>query len=127
MGPGVAKPVAERADTIASQEVLERCERKSMIPLTNIHPLTDFKRRTTEFRKRLKKTGQPEVLTVEGRPELVVQDAASYQRMLEAADRAGAIEGIRAGLADVEAGRTVPASRVFREMRDKIKLRAKRP
>ena len=98
-----------------------------MIPLTNIHPLTDFKRRTTEFRKRLKKTGQPEVLTVEGRPELVVQDAASYQRMLEAADRAGAIEGIRAGLADVEAGRTVPASRVFREMRDKIKLRAKRP
>ena len=46
-------------------------------------------------------------LTVNGRAEIVVQDADAYQKLLEAADRAEALEGIRRGLEDVRAGRTV--------------------
>jgi len=42
----------------------------------------------------LKKTGQPVVLTVNGKAEIVVQDAESYQKLLEAKDRMEAIEGI---------------------------------
>ena len=45
----------------------------------DIHSLTDFKRRTTELVGQLKTTGRPLVLTVNGKAELVVQDAASYQ------------------------------------------------
>ena len=90
-----------------------------MIPLTNIHPLTDFKRKTTEFRRRLKKSGQPEVLTVEGRPELVIQDVASYQRILEAVDRAEAIEGVRRGLESMKRGEGRPVEDFIGEMRRK--------
>src|SRR5713101_507660 len=44
----------------------------------DIHSLTDFKRKTTELVAQLKTTGRPLVLTVNGKAELVVQDAASY-------------------------------------------------
>lgn len=50
---------------------------------TDIHPLTDFKRKTPEFRRRLRSSNRPIVLTVDGRPELVVQSAEAYQALLE--------------------------------------------
>jgi len=86
----------------------------------DIHPLTDFKRNTGAFRDRLRKTGLPAVLTVEGRPELVVQDARAYQRMVDALERAQAIEGIREGLASKKNGKGRPAARVFADLRRKL-------
>jgi hypothetical protein len=90
-----------------------------MIDPTRIHPITDFKRNTPEFVKRLKETGLPEVLTIDGRGELVVQDAAAYQRLLE---RVEAFEGIRRGLADVDAGRHVSLAEFEAAMRKKHAL-----
>jgi prevent-host-death family protein len=49
----------------------------------DILPLTDFKRRTAEFIGRLKETGRPLVLTVNGKPEIVVLDACGYQALQE--------------------------------------------
>lgn len=43
--------------------------------------LTRFKQKTNECVEQLKETGQPIVLTVKGKPELVVQDAGSYQKL----------------------------------------------
>ena len=43
----------------------------------DIHPLTDFKRKTGDFLKKMRKTKRPVVLTVNGKAELVVQDAVS--------------------------------------------------
>ena len=79
-----------------------------MIDMKEIHALTDFQRNAKAHLKRLKKTGKPQVLTVNGRAEIVVQDAEAYQKLLEAVDRAEALEGIRRGLEDVKAGRTRP-------------------
>jgi prevent-host-death family protein len=79
-----------------------------MIDLKEIHPLTDFQRHTKAHLKRLKETGRPQVLTVNGRAEVVVQDAEAYQALLETVDRAEALDGIRRGLEDVKAGRTRP-------------------
>jgi len=56
-----------------------------MINLEDIHSLTDFARNTKAYAKKLKKTGRPAVLTVNGRAEFVVQDAASYQRLFNMA------------------------------------------
>lgn len=78
-----------------------------MINLTEIHSLTDFQRNTKEHIARLKASGQPLVLTVNGKAELVVQDAESYQNMLDLADRAEAIEAIREGLASAARGERV--------------------
>ena len=78
--------------------------------------LSDFKRRTREVIDRLRKTGRPIVLMINGKPDLVIQDAATYRTLL---DRVEAIERIREGLADVKAGRTRPARQVFTWLRRK--------
>jgi hypothetical protein len=54
-----------------------------MIKIEDISSITDFHRNMRSHMKRLKQNGRPAVLTVNGKAELVVQDAASYQRLLE--------------------------------------------
>ncbi|MBI5086804.1 MAG: type II toxin-antitoxin system Phd/YefM family antitoxin [Acidobacteria bacterium] len=85
----------------------------------DIQSLSDFKRRTSEFLEQMRGSGHPLVLTVNGRAELVVQDAASYQRLLDRVDTAEALEGIKRGRADVEAGRVTPLREFEREFRKK--------
>ena len=88
-----------------------------MLDLDNdIRSLSDFKRNTVDLLDRLRKTGHPLVLTINGKAELVVQDAEAYQALL---DRVEAMEGIQRGLADVKAGRTKPARQVFARLRRK--------
>ncbi len=76
-----------------------------MIHPSDIHTLTDFKRNSTTHIEQLESTGRPQVLTVEGRPKVVVLGVEAYERLAELADRTDAIEGIRRGLADLAAGR----------------------
>ncbi len=92
----------------------------------DIHSLSDFKRKTPEFIERLEKTGEPVVLTVNGRAKLVVQDAESYQRMLELLDRAETIEAVREGLESVRQGKTMSLDQFDKEMRKKIRAPKKR-
>ena len=79
----------------------------------DIRPLTDFKRNTAEFLARLKETGHPLVLTINGKAELVVQDARSYQRLLDLAERLETIQAVKEGLASVERGEGRPMEDVF--------------
>ena len=59
-----------------------------MIRLSDIYSLSEFQRRTKEHVRRLRETGRPTVLTVNGRAELVMHDAASYQELLDSLERA---------------------------------------
>ena len=96
-----------------------------MLDIANdIQSLSHFKRKTTELMKRMKKTGNPVVLTINGKAEVVVQEAAAYQRLRELADKAEMLEFLRESKADADAGRTVPA-REFLESLGK-KKRSKR-
>lgn len=91
-----------------------------MLDITkDIHSLTTFRRNSGQFMKQLKKTRRPVILTVKGKAEAIVQDAESYQRLLDIAAKADAIEAIRQGLDDVAAGRTSPAREVFDSIRKK--------
>jgi prevent-host-death family protein len=83
----------------------------------DIDSLSNFKRRTSMLMRRMKTDGHPLVLTVNGKPELVVQDAAAYQKVLEAVERLEAIEGIREELSDLKAGRTQPMGQVHAKLR----------
>jgi prevent-host-death family protein len=85
----------------------------------DIHSLSSFKRNTVEFLEQMKQTGKPVVLTVNGKAELVVQDAESYQKLLDALERLEAIAGIKQGLEDVETGRTSTLTEFEQEMRQK--------
>ena len=82
----------------------------------DIHSLSTFKRDTAKLVRQMKKTKAPVVLTVNGKAELVVQDAESYQALLEAKDRIETIEGIKRGLESMKSKRGKPAEEFFREL-----------
>ncbi|HEY2380825.1 MAG TPA: type II toxin-antitoxin system Phd/YefM family antitoxin [Terriglobia bacterium] len=82
----------------------------------DIHSLSTFKRDTAKLVRQMKKTKQPVILTVNGKAELVVQDAESYEKLLEAKDRIEAIEGIRRGLESMKRQRGKPAEAFFTEL-----------
>ena len=85
-------------------------------------PITEFKRNTAGLVKRMKQTKRPLVLTVNGKADLVVQDAGSYQQMRERLDRLEAVEAIRQGLKDVEDGRVHDAREALAELGAKLGL-----
>lgn len=85
----------------------------------DINSLSNFKRHTSDFMRRMKKTRHPLVLTVNGKAELVVQDAESYQELLEAAEYRETLAALKEALADVESGNTVPIEEAFTEIRKK--------
>jgi PHD/YefM family antitoxin component YafN of YafNO toxin-antitoxin module len=87
-----------------------------MITVEDIRSLTDFQRNTKAHLKRLKTTGRPEVLTVNGKAELIIQNAAAYEETLDA------IRGIQRGLDEIAAGKGQPARVVLNRIRAKYKI-----
>lgn len=85
----------------------------------DIQSLSTFKRETTNAISQMKRTGEPIVLTVNGKAEVVVQDAKSYQQLLEKIEKLEVIAGIKQGLAEVESGETRPSSEFSQEMQKK--------
>jgi hypothetical protein len=84
-----------------------------VINLRDIHPLSDFQRNTRAHVEHLKKTGRPEVPTIHGQAELVVQHADAYQRLLDLVADAAAIVGIQRGLQGIHAGTGEDAEDAF--------------
>jgi PHD/YefM family antitoxin component YafN of YafNO toxin-antitoxin module len=93
-----------------------------MINVKDIYSLSDFQRRTREHIRRLKRTRRPEVLTVNGKAELIVQDAVSYQELLDTLERAEAAAGIRRGLDSLERGEGRSAGAVLTDIRSKHRI-----
>ena len=90
-----------------------------MINLDDIQSLTDFKRNTTKYLKKMKRTKGPVVLTVNGRAEIVVQGAKAYQEMLERVERAETVAAVRQGIDEFERGEGRPAREALEELRRK--------
>lgn len=80
-----------------------------MLNLTrDIRSLSEFKRNTPEMMKRLRTTGQPVVLTINGKAELVVQTAEGYQELLEMIQRDENVQYIEKSRAQVDKGKFTP-------------------
>ena len=79
----------------------------------DIRPLTEFKRNTARFMSHLKKTGRPSVLTVNGKPALVVMDAEAWQDNQDLIEYAKTVAGIRKGLDQARDGQGVEAGAFF--------------
>ena len=86
-----------------------------MLTLSNIHSVTDFQRNPKGILGKLKKSKSPLILTVNGRAELVVQDAKSYQLLLDKVAAAEDLEAIRRGLEQSIAGEGRSSEEFFRE------------
>lgn len=76
-------------------------------------------RNIKDYVGRLKENKTPLVLTVNGRAELVVQDAVSYQEMLDRLEKAETIAAVRRGMKDAEKGRTMPLADAVTKLRAK--------
>ena len=75
-----------------------------------IYPVSDFSRKPAEHIKRLKKTGKPEILTVNGKAQLVIQDAKAYEEMVELLN---SLESIALSAKQHDEGKASPAKKVF--------------
>ncbi len=86
------------------------CMARSLtIDVKDIRSVTDFQRNAKTHITRLKKTKAPMVLTVNGSASVVVQDASTYQHLLDHVEaleeRQNFIAAINEGLKDFEEGR----------------------
>lgn len=72
--------------------------------LDNIHSLSDFQRNTRKHIRKLKQTGKPSVLTVNGEAEVVVQSAEAYQQLLADRETLESIRAIGRGLEQAKRG-----------------------
>jgi hypothetical protein len=79
-----------------------------MLRPDDVHSLTDFHRKTKAVMQRLRRSGRPELLTINGKGVLVVQDAAAFAKMVEGFDRERMIEAVKVGIEQMEAGKTRP-------------------
>ncbi len=93
-----------------------------MFDAREIHPLTDFLRNHKAHVARLKETQAPELLTVNGKAEVVVQDAESYQLLLNRLHHLETLAAIAEGIASAERGELKPAAQVLAEMQAKLGL-----
>jgi PHD/YefM family antitoxin component YafN of YafNO toxin-antitoxin module len=95
------------------------------ILLDNIHSLSDFQRNTKKYVERMKKTGEPTVLTVNGQAELVMQSAKAYQSLLDSQDLLESIIAIREGLEQVGRGEGMDADEFFGQLEKELGISSK--
>jgi prevent-host-death family protein len=90
-----------------------------MIDLREVRSVTEFQRNIKDYVGRLKEKKTPLVLTVNGRAELVVQDAESYQLILERLERAETLASIRRGIEQFDQGQGIPLDKAEERLRKK--------
>ena len=93
-----------------------------MLSLSDIHPLSEFQRGAKAFLARLKETKAPMVLTVNGKAAAVVQDAESYQQLLDRIELLESIAGIRKSIEEFEQGEGMPIREAWKQFQEKYGL-----
>ena len=73
----------------------------------------ELKSHSLEILQQIQSTGRPVVVTMEGKPAVVMIDAATYERKLKAVNPAYLIAEAEE---DVRAGRTRPAEEFLKEL-----------
>lgn len=79
----------------------------------DIKSVTELKTHAREVLAQVHRTGRPVIITVSGKPDVVLVDAGDYERQQQALNLAGLLA---AGEADVRAGRTRPATAILKEL-----------
>ena len=75
---------------------------------SDIYSLSEFQRNTRDHITKLKATGNPAVLTVNGQAEVVVQSAEAYQRLIDDQEILENLRSISRGLEQAKRGEGRP-------------------
>jgi PHD/YefM family antitoxin component YafN of YafNO toxin-antitoxin module len=107
---------------------------QSMFRSDDIQPVTDFVRNHKRYLAHLRATGRPGLLTINGTPELVVQDVRSYEEVADEVQRLRAenralkerLEDLETrvaldeAFAELERGEGVPVEEAVPELRRRL-------
>ena len=93
-----------------------------MIDLRDIRSVTDFQKNIKSYVQKLKGSRLPMVLTVNGKAELVVQNAETYQELLNEVEHARFVAAVNKGIEEMESGLGLDAAESLSELRDKLAL-----
>jgi prevent-host-death family protein len=91
-----------------------------MILPSDIHTLDSFRRNPKQYVERLQSTGRPEVLTVEGKPSVVVQDAMAYQQQ---AEKLAVLEALAESVKQADTGKVRDAREAVHGLIEDLKVR----
>lgn len=94
-----------------------------MVKPQNIVSLSEFQRDAAGFLKRLKKSGDPYVLTVRGKAAICVMDASRFEHLVREVQRQQDLEAIREGLEQADAGQTRPWEDVRKDLDRRARAR----
>ena len=86
------------------------------LDLANIHSLSEFQRNTKVLIRKLKKSGKPAVLTVNGQAQVVIQSADAYQQLLDDQQLLETIRGVSRGLEQANRGEGRPLRTLLEEL-----------
>jgi len=86
------------------------------VNLSSIYSLSDFQRNTREHIRKLRKSGKPLVLTVNGHAEVVVQSAEAYQKLLDDRELLEDIRSVSRGLEQAKRGEGRPMREFLEEI-----------
>jgi prevent-host-death family protein len=113
MAAGIAVRVWSIEDLIAEIPV-------APVGRTGRVPVSDFKARAADWLRRVSDTGQPVVITQNGKAAGVLMSPAQFDELTEQLRLVGAID---AGLADAEAGRVHSQAQVIAHMKHRAARR----
>lgn len=88
-----------------------------MLDAREIYPLSDFQRNARQFIEQLHESHKPIVLTVNGKAAVIMQDADSYQELLDELALTRSAATIRQAMAEVAAGKDSDAVEALEELR----------
>jgi len=84
-----------------------------MVKSDDIYSLADFRENPRKHIRRLTRTRRPQLLTLDGKPAAVMQDAKSYEKLQQRLRRLETLEGIERGLKSMNKGEGKPLRKSF--------------
>lgn len=94
-----------------------------MIATRHTQSLTDFRQNATETLERLGKTGEAELITVNGEAKAVMMSPAAFDEMARELQTIRDVESIRISMKEFAEGKGIDAREAFARMREELMAR----
>ncbi len=89
----------------------------------DIQTLSEFKQNVSKLIKRVQETREPLVLTVNGKPAVVLQDPESFQQLIDQREYNETVAVLRKRIADIDNADQWPThEEVFEQIRKKFNI-----
>jgi PHD/YefM family antitoxin component YafN of YafNO toxin-antitoxin module len=91
-----------------------------MLSTEHTQSLSDFRQKASETLDRLAKTGEAEILTVNGEARAVLLSPAVYDEMARELETTRDVAAIRNAMKQFEEGKGIPIEQAHRQLRDEL-------